>query len=188
MSWRLRWRLAWRGRSMLWSTSGLVTCSPSGWLSCRPPASLQNMPTSSASSSKRSLGRQLQLLFIFVLMFVCRFQLHPQTRWGFLHRTAEEHRPGASSWVLPCAECETCQHRFWMMMKSCRFIGPVLKRHYFVFLACRLQSKSLNPSLTTSRRSQLCSRCLDIIKSSRFFLFVQMSSGTTITQVTISSL
>lgn len=52
MRWRFPWRLVWMQHSMrLWNTSGLGMFLPSEWPSCRPPASLQNMPTSSASSS-----------------------------------------------------------------------------------------------------------------------------------------
>lgn len=53
MRWRIHWRLVWMEHSIqLWNISGSVIFLPSEWLSCRPPASLRNMPTSSASSSK----------------------------------------------------------------------------------------------------------------------------------------
>lgn len=64
MKWRIHWRLVWMEHSIrLWNISGSVIFLPSEWLSCRPPASLRNMPTSSASSSK--------LLFTIFPLEIC---------------------------------------------------------------------------------------------------------------------
>lgn len=52
--------------------------------------------------------------------------------------------------------------------------------HKSLCCLCRLLLKLLNLSLTTSRHSRSCLRCLDITRNSLFFLSVKMSSGTNV--------
>lgn len=111
---RVRWRVRAARSTQLWSTWGSATSSPSGWPSCKPPASLQNMPTSFASSSKHVFIVNISHVHSFT-RFTCKWfhvdwiQFHPPARRGLLHRTPEKHRPRPPAGLLPRAECK--EHR-----------------------------------------------------------------------------